>query len=187
MFFSYLLLAQTEVNPLTNSKFVFQHSFPRLLSWLHLRQTNRYTYQQGEHMCTPNIGILMVIGFLFLAQTQANPLTQNLCFNIRFHLYIHDHILDKPIGTLTSRVNTLMFFGYLFFLAQTETNPPNKSKSAHSFPRVHPWLPLRQTNWYTYQQGEHNIRESVDSLCRNGANTQYIQYNWNKSLLCLCI
>ena len=49
--------------------------------------------------------------------------------NIRFHLYIHDHILDKPIGTLTSRVNTLMFFGYLFFLAQTETNPPNKSKS----------------------------------------------------------
>ena len=45
---------------------------------------------------------LMTLGYLLSTQT----LTQNLCFNIRFHLYIHDHVLDKPIATLTNRVNT---------------------------------------------------------------------------------
>ena len=65
----------------------------------------------------------------FLAQTETNPATQNLCFNIRFHVYIHDYFLDNPIGTLPSRLNTyvppniglqlhLMVFGYLFRLKQ---------------------------------------------------------------------
>ena len=46
------------------------------------------------------------VTFFWLKQKLIPQLTQNLCFNIHFHLYIHDHILDEPIGTLTSRVNT---------------------------------------------------------------------------------
>ena len=43
----------------------------------------------------------------FLAKTETNsPTNSKLCFNIRFHLYIHDYILDEPIETLTSMVNT---------------------------------------------------------------------------------
>ena len=79
----------------------------------------------------------MVFGYLYLAQTETNPpaIPQNLCFNIRFHLYIHDHVLDEPIGTVTSRANTyvpldigiqlhLMVFGYLFLFTRMESNPP---------------------------------------------------------------
>ena len=72
----------------------------------------------------------------FFAQTDTNPPTPNLCLNIPFHFYIHDLVLDEPIGTLTSMVNiyvphyreTAMFhgFGYLL-LAQTDTNQPTNS------------------------------------------------------------
>ena len=44
--------------------------------------------------------------FYWLKQKLIHKQTQNLCFNIRFHLYIHDHVEDEPIGTLTCRVNT---------------------------------------------------------------------------------
>ena len=50
--------------------------------------------------------------FFWLKQKLTPQLTQNLCFNIRFHLYIHDLILDEPIGTLTSRVNAYMYPRY---------------------------------------------------------------------------
>ena len=43
---------------------------------------------------------------VWMKQKLIPQLTQNLCVNIRFHLYIHDHVLDEPIGTLTSRVKT---------------------------------------------------------------------------------
>ena len=43
--------------------------------------------------------------FYWLKQKPIHQITQNLCFNIPFHLYIHDHVLDEPIHTLTSRVN----------------------------------------------------------------------------------
>ena len=43
----------------------------------------------------------------FLAKTDTiHKLIKNLIYNIRFHLYIYDHILEEPIGTLTSGVNT---------------------------------------------------------------------------------
>jgi len=49
----------------------------------------------------------MVFGYIFWAQTNTNhQLTPNLCLNIPFHFYIHDLVLDEPIGTLTSGVNT---------------------------------------------------------------------------------
>ena len=109
MVYGYLFLAQTETTPPSNTKSVFQHSFPPLHSWSRPRRTNRYSYQLGELKCTPDIGKLlrlMVFSYLYLAKTETNPPTQNLCFNIHFHLYIHDLVLDEPIGTLTSRVNT---------------------------------------------------------------------------------
>ena len=34
-----------------------------------------------------------------------HQLTHNLCFNIPFHLYIHDHDLEQAICTLTSGAN----------------------------------------------------------------------------------
>ena len=66
------------------------------------------TYQWGEHISTPNIGKqlhFMVFGF-WLKQIPIHQLTHNLCFNTPFHLYIHDLVLDEPIGALTSGVNT---------------------------------------------------------------------------------
>ena len=58
----------------------FKHSFPPLNSWSRLRQTNRCTYQWGEHISTPDTGKqlhFMVFGYLFLAQTDTNPLTNS--------------------------------------------------------------------------------------------------------------
>ena len=90
----------------------------------------------------------MVFGYLFLFQTDTNPPTPNLCLNIPFHFYIHDHVLDEPTGTLPIGVNTYVpdigkqlrfkVFGYLF-LAKTDTNPPTNSysMSQHSFPLLH--------------------------------------------------
>ena len=86
--------------------------------------------------------------FFWLKRIRIHQLTPNLCFNIPFHLNIHDLVLDEPIGTLTSGLthtypdigNMLRFivFGYLF-LAETDTNPPTNSKSMfqHSFQPLH--------------------------------------------------
>ena len=74
-----------------------------------------------------------------LAKTDPNPPTANLCFNILFHLYFHDLVLDEPIATVTGGVTTykypdidkllcFMFFGYLY-LAETDTCPPTHPKS----------------------------------------------------------
>jgi len=52
----------------------------------------------------------MVFGYVFLAQIDINPLTQNLGFNILFHPYI-DHDLDQAICTVTCGVNS-MYLGY---------------------------------------------------------------------------
>ena len=108
--FGYLFLAQTDTNPPTNSKSMFQHSFPPLHSWSHIRRTNRYTYQWGEHIHTPIYGNCYIswfsVTFFWLKQIPIHQLTPNLCFNIPFHLYIHDLVLDEPIGTLTCGVNT---------------------------------------------------------------------------------
>ena len=108
--FGYLFLAETYPNPPTNQKSMFQHSFPPLHSWSRLRRTNQYNYQWGEHIRTLNIGNLlhwMVFGYLFwLKRIPIHQLTPNVCFNISFHLYIHNLVLDEPIGTLTSGVNT---------------------------------------------------------------------------------
>ena len=63
----------------------------------------------GEHIRTPDIGKLlhfMVYGHHFLAETDPNPPTPNLSFNIPFHLYIHDLVLDEPIATLIGGVTT---------------------------------------------------------------------------------
>ena len=74
--FGYLFLAETDTNPPTNSKSMFQHSFQPLHSWSRLRRTNRYTYQWGEHIRTPDIGNLLrfiVFGYLFLAEMDTKP------------------------------------------------------------------------------------------------------------------
>ena len=50
----------------TNQKSMFQHSFPPLHSWSRLRRTNRYTYRQGDHIRTLDIGkLLRFIAFFF--------------------------------------------------------------------------------------------------------------------------
>ena len=80
MVFSYLFLAETDTNPPTNSKSMFQHSFPPLHPWSHLRRTNPYTYQWGEHIRTPDIAKLlhfMVFGYLFLTETDMNSPTNS--------------------------------------------------------------------------------------------------------------
>ena len=112
MVFGYLFLAQMTTNPPNNSKSMFQHSFRLLHSWSHLRQTNRHTYQWGEHIRTQNMGKML----------------------------------------------HFMVFGYLF-LALADTNPPTNLKSMfqHSFPLLHSWFRLRQTNQYTYQWGSLQI------------------------------
>ena len=49
----------------------------------------------------------MVFGYLFLAETDPNPPTNpKSMFQHSFPLYIHDLVLDEPIHTLTSGVNT---------------------------------------------------------------------------------
>ena len=42
----------------------------------------------------------MVFGYVFWAQMDTNPLTQNLGFNISFHPYIHDQDLEQAFDTL---------------------------------------------------------------------------------------
>ena len=119
MVFGYLFLAQMTTNPPNNSKSMFQHSFWLLHSWSHLRQTNRHTYQWGEHIRTQNMGKML----------------------------------------------HFMVFGYLF-LALADTNPPTNLKSMfqHSFPLLHSWFRLRQTNQYTYQWGEHIRTPNIGKL-----------------------
>ena len=109
--------------------------------------------------------------FFCLKWIPIHQLTPNLCFNIPFHLYIHDFVLDEIIATLTSGVNTyvprysFMVFSYLF-LAQTDTNPSTNSKSMfqHSFPPLHSWSRLRRTNRYSYQWGEHIRTPDIGKL-----------------------
>jgi len=71
---------------------------------------------------------MVSVAFFWLKQIPIHQLTHNLCFNISFRLYIHDLVLDEPIGTLPIGVNTdigkqlcFMVFGYIFW-AQTDTN-----------------------------------------------------------------
>ena len=63
----------------------------------------------GEHIRTSDIGIQRYISwfsvtFFWLKRIPIHQLTPNLCFNIQFYFYIHHHVLDKPIGTVTSGV-----------------------------------------------------------------------------------
>ena len=44
--------------------------------------------------------IFHLFGYLFMAQTNTNSPTQNLCFNVPFHVYIHDQGLQQTFNTL---------------------------------------------------------------------------------------
>ena len=101
-------LAETHLNPSTNCKSMFQHSFPPLLSWSHLIRTNRYSYRWGDHMypwyrqtATFHVFPLSLFGCKWIPVQQLTP---NLCFNIPFHLCIHDLVLDEPIPALTTTI-----------------------------------------------------------------------------------
>ena len=92
----------------TNCKSMFQHSFPPLLSWSHLIRTNRYSYRWGDHMypwyrqtATFHVFPLSLFGCKWIPVQQLTP---NLCFNIPFHLCIHDLVLDEPIPALTTTI-----------------------------------------------------------------------------------
>ena len=78
------------------------------------------------------------VTFFWLKWIPINQLTQNLSFNVRFHLYIHDHDFGQTFGTFTYEVKTYVplkgqiatFDGIrLPFLAQTDTIPPTDTKS----------------------------------------------------------
>ena len=79
------------------------------------------------------------VTFFWLKWLPIHQLTQYLCYNIPFHLYIHDQGLQQTLRTITCGVNMYeppymnkqLYFTYLvtFFLAQTDTNPPTNSKS----------------------------------------------------------
>ena len=49
--------------------------------------------------------IFNLIDYLFLGLTDTNPPTQSLCFNVPFHLYIHDQGLQQTFATVTCWVN----------------------------------------------------------------------------------
>ena len=144
----------------------YPHSFPPLHSWSRLRWTNRYTYQMGEHIRTPDIGKLlcfMVYSYLFLPETDTNPPTDpksmfqhsfpplhswsRLRRTNRYTYRQGDHIRTLDIGKL------LRFIVFFFFLAGTDPNPPINLKSMfqHSFPPLHSWSRLRRIKWYPYQ------------------------------------
>ena len=82
----------------------------------------------------------MVFGYLFwLKRIPIHELTPNLCFNIPFHLYIHDEDLQQAFGTLTYGVNMYVppilanrYILWYLFLAQTDTNPPTNSNLGYS-------------------------------------------------------
>ena len=117
----------------TNSKSMFQHFFPPQHSWSHLRQTNRYTYQWGEHIRTPDIGKLLHFtdfGYLFLAETDTNPPTNSksmfqhsfppqhtwsrLRRTNRYTYQLGEHIRTPDIGKLLRTFHSfqLPFFGW---------------------------------------------------------------------------
>ena len=55
----------------------------------------------------------MVYGYIFwLKQIPIHQLTTNLCFNIPFHHYFHDLILDEPIATVTGGATTYTYPRY---------------------------------------------------------------------------
>ena len=127
MVFGFLFLAQTETNPPTNSKSVF---YIRFHLYIH-------DYVLDKPIGTPTSRVntyvppiwaysyiwWFSVTFFWLKRKLILQLTQNLCFNIRFHLYIHDHVLDERIGTPTSRVNTyvppIWAYSYIWWFSVT--------------------------------------------------------------------
>ena len=63
---------------------MFQHSFPLLYSWSHLRRTNWYTYHWGEHMRTPDIGKLLHFMVFFFVSNRYQS-TMQLAPNLRLN------------------------------------------------------------------------------------------------------
>ena len=60
----------------------------------------------GEDISIPDIGKmqhLMVFSYVFFGfkRIPIHQLTQNLSFNIHFHLYIYDHDFEQTFGTFT--------------------------------------------------------------------------------------
>ena len=51
----------------------------------------------GQHVCS--------VTFFWLKRIPIHQLTQSLCYNIPFHLYIHDQGLQQTFTTLPCRVN----------------------------------------------------------------------------------
>ena len=119
--------AQTDTNPPTNSKSMFERSFPPLHSWS--RRTTNIHYTCWVNM-NPIIWttIFNLIDYLFLALTDTNPPTQSLCFNVPFHLYIHDqHSLQLLVGwtcmnPLYEPITIFHLFCYLFWHKYQFTN-----------------------------------------------------------------
>ena len=90
-------------------------------------------------MYVPPILHCMVFSYLFLAQTDTNAQTQNLCFNISFHLYIHDQDLEQAIViNLTCGVNMYvpLIFSYCYILWFSVT-----------FSWLN-WIPIHQNLWF---------------------------------------
>ena len=74
------------------------------------RTRNRYTCLWGQHVTLIlHTAIAIFDGFqlpFWLKRIPIHQLTQNLTFNIRFHLYIHDHDFGQTFGTFTYEVKT---------------------------------------------------------------------------------
>ena len=158
---------------------MFQHSFPPLHSWSRLKRTNRYTYRQGDHIRTLDIGKLLrfiVFGF-FLAGTDPNPpINLKSMFQHSFPP-LHSWSRLRRTNWYTYQLGehpiyancyiSWLVFGYLL-LAETDPSPPTNPKSMfqHSFPPLHSWSCLRQTNRYTYRQGDHIRTLDIGKLLR---------------------
>ena len=103
--------------------------FSILQSWSRLKTSILNTFVRVEHVYAPNIGIqihFMVFGYFFwLKRIPIHKLTPNLCFNIHFHLYIHDHALEQAFWTLFFRgehvctPNKLLVYSYILWFSAT--------------------------------------------------------------------
>ena len=71
----------------------------------------------GEHVWTPlykQLYLTYSVTFFWLKPIPILQLTQSLCYEVSFHLYIHDQGLQQTFNTLTCCVNMyvrLPFFG----------------------------------------------------------------------------
>ena len=126
---------------------------PLFMSWMmsKLSYAHTYGYWQGAG-CTPTWGsdtyvppiqafcyiLQYSVSFFWIKWTPVDKLTQNLGFNIPFHLYIHDHdsewagvpLLEGQTCTYPQYRHFVTYYGIrLAFLAQMDTSWQTNSKS----------------------------------------------------------